>query len=95
MTRLEGTGFTAPPDHELGQERHIVAVTSLIASSVLALGTLVAATAVTVGFAHASAADGIIENEGSFFTVALLLCLLFIGIGGLSLFSPRGEKHRH
>jgi hypothetical protein len=88
---LQSTGFTAPPKQ--GQERGTVA--SLIASAVLALGTMIAATAVTVGIAHASAADSIIAHEGSLFAVALLLGLLFIGVSGITLFSPRGQKHRH
>lgn len=95
MTRLEGTGFTAPPGRQLGQESSVSAVVALAATIVLALGTLVAATAVTAGIAHASPADGIIDNEGSVFAIALLLGLLFIGVSGITLFAPRGRKHRH
>lgn len=91
---LEGTGFTAPADHSLGQERGTVAVASLIASTVLALSTIIAATVVTVGIARASAVDGVIDNEGGLFAIALLLGLLFIGIGGISLL-PRRQRHRH
>jgi hypothetical protein len=41
-------------------------------------------------------ADGVIDNEGGLFAVALLLGLLFIGIGGFSLLPPREHRrHRH
>lgn len=94
-TSLEGTGFTAPADRNLGEERGTAAVASLIASLVLALSTIIAATVVTVGIARASAVDGVIDNEGGLFVVALLLGLLFIGIGSMSFLGPRGPRHRH
>jgi len=84
-------GFATPA--EQGPERGLVA--SLVAGVVLALGTIVAATAVTVGIARASAADSIIDHEGSLFAIALLLGLLFIGISSITLFPPRNQKHRH
>jgi heme/copper-type cytochrome/quinol oxidase subunit 3 len=94
-TSLEGTGFTAPADHNLGEERGTVAVASLIASLVLALSTIIAATAVTVGMARAAAVDSVIDNEGTLFAIALLLGLLFIGISSITLLPPRGPRHRH
>ena len=92
---LEGTGFTAPTDRNLGEERGTVAIASFIASLVLALSTIIAATVVTVGMARAAAVDSVIENEGTLFAVALLLGLLFIGISGITLLPPRGPRHRH
>jgi hypothetical protein len=94
-TPLEGAGFTAPAEHTLGQERGAVAVASLIASIVLALGTIIAATVVSVGIARANAADSVIDNEGSLFAIALLLGLLFIGVSGITLLPRRGPRHRH
>lgn len=95
-SRLEGTGFIAPSEHRLGHERRTVAVASLVASLVLALCTIIAATAVSVGIARASVGDGVIDNEGTLFVLALLLGLLaFIGIGRISLLPPRDPKHRH
>jgi hypothetical protein len=93
---LEGTGFIAPSGHRLGQERRSVAVASLVASLVLALCTIVAATVVSVGIARASVGDGVIDNEGTLFVLALLLGLFaFVGIGSIGLMPRRGAKHRH
>ena len=84
---LDGTGFTAPPDRALGHERRHVAIATLIASTALAFATVVAATVVSVGIARADVAGNVIDNEGSLFAVALLLGLLFIGMGGLTVLS--------
>ncbi|MBI2713020.1 MAG: hypothetical protein HYX37_01000 [Rhizobiales bacterium] len=84
-TPLDGSGFTAPPDRALGHERRRVAVTSLIASAALAFATVVVATVVSVGIARANVVDNVIDNEGGLFAVALLLGLLFIGMGGLTM----------
>jgi hypothetical protein len=92
---FEGAGFTAPAERSLGHERGAVAIASLIASTVLVLGTIIAATVVSVGIARANAADSVIDNEGSLFGVALLLGLLFIGVSGITLLPRRGPRHRH
>jgi amino acid transporter len=92
--KIENTGFTAPAGRSLGQECRTVALAAVIASVVLAISTIVAATMVSVGIARASAADGVIDNEGTLFAVALLLGLVFIGIGGFALLPPR-NRHRH
>ena len=90
-------GFAAPSRHKLGRERRTVAVAELIATMGLCLGTFVAATAVTVGIAHADVVDGVIGHEGSLFAVALVLGLLFIGMGGLTVLnlSDRSRRSRH
>ena len=94
-TSLEGTGFAAPTDRKLGEERGTGAIVSFIASLVLALSTIIAATVVTVGMARAAAVDSVIDNEGTLFAIALLLGLLFIGISGITLLPRRGPRHRH
>ena len=53
----------------------------------LALSTIVAATVVSVGIARANVVGNVIDNEGSLFTVALLLGLIFIAV---TLFLPQG-----
>lgn len=94
---FEGTGFSAPSEHELGQERGTIAVASLVASLVLMLSTIVAATVVMAGVARAAAVDGVIDNEGTLFVLALLLGLVaFLGIGSITLLPRRGDpRHRH
>jgi hypothetical protein len=95
-TRFEGSGFIAPSDHELGEERATVAVASLVTSLVLMLSTIIAATVVMAGVARASAVDGVIDNEGTLFVLALLLGLVaFIGIGSITVLPRRDPRHRH
>jgi hypothetical protein len=92
--KIEDNGFTAPVGCTFGHERRTVALAALIASAALAISTIVAATVVSVGIARASVADSVIDNEGSLFAVALLLGLIFIGVGGLAILPPRGWPHR-
>jgi len=94
---IADTGFAAPTGHPLGQERGTVAIAALIATVTLAISTIVAATVVSVGIAHAGVADNVIDNEGSLFAVALLLGLLFIGMGGLTILTlpHRSKRHQH
>jgi hypothetical protein len=95
-TPLETTGFNAPSDRSLGQDTGSGAIASLVTSIGLVLGTVIVATVVSVGFAHAGAVDGVIDNEGTLFIAALLLGLVaFIGIGSISLLPPRDHRHRH
>jgi hypothetical protein len=91
---IDNTGFAAPSNHTLGEERRTVAFAELIASIALALCTVVAATVVTVGIARADVGGGVVGNEGSLFVVALLLGLIFIGFGSISVLPPRGRR-RH
>ena len=65
--------------------------------SALALCTIVAATVVTAGIARADVVGNVVGHEGSLFAVALVLGLLFIGMGGLTVLSltERPRHHRH
>lgn len=93
--RFENAGFEAPVQRALVTERRGRMLAELAAIGGLVASTIVAAAVITMGVARASAADGIIDNEGGLFAIALLLGLLFIGIGGFSLL-PRGERRpRH
>ena len=88
-THIRSDGFTSPANRRLGGE-YSAAVAQLAASAALVLSTLVAATAV----ARADVATTVIENEGSLFAIALLLGLLFIGMGGLTMLSlPHHPRH--
>ncbi len=90
---IDDTGFTPPAGHPLGSERRTVALAELVAIAALALSTIVVATVVSAGIARANVADGVVGHEGSLFGIALLLGLIFIGIGGLSLPSRRPKNH--
>ena len=89
---IDSPGFTAPNGRALGNERRTVALAELVAIVGLALSTIVAATVVSVGIAHANVVGNVIDNEGSLFTVALLLGLIFIAMGGLTAFTLPGHK---
>lgn len=89
-------GFSAPTDRTLGQERRTVAVAQLVTTIGLALCTIVATTVISAGIARANVASNVIDNEGGLFALALLLGLLFIGIGGFTILNlPHGRKQRH
>lgn len=92
----QNSGFTAPTDRTLGSERRTMALAELAAIVALATSTIIAATVVSVGMARANVVGGVIDNEGSLFVVALLLGLIFIGIGGFTVLRPTNRHHhRH
>jgi len=66
----------------------------LFAIGGLVASTLVAATVITMGVARAGVVDGVIDNEGGLFVVALVLGLLFIGMGGLTILSLPHHPHK-
>ena len=84
--RFDQTGFTPPAG--LGNERRSAALAELIATVVLALSTLVVVTVMSAGIAHAAVVEGVVDHEGSLFGIALMLGMIFIGVGGLL---PRGK----
>jgi hypothetical protein len=87
-------GFTPRTGRPLGRERRTAARAELVTTVALALCTLVAATAVSVGIARADVAANIIDHESSLFAIALMLGLLFIAMGGLTVLHLPGHKHR-
>ena len=89
---IDSPGFTAPNGRALGNERRTVALAELVTIIGLALSTIVAATVVSVGIARANVVGNVIDNEGGVFTVALLLGLIFIAMGGLTVFTVPGHK---
>jgi hypothetical protein len=92
---IESNGFAAPVERALVTERRSRILAELFAIGGLVASTLVAATVISIGVARAQVADGVIDNEGSLFAIALVLGLVFIAIGGFSLLSPRARRHRH
>lgn len=91
-TPIENTGFTPPSGRGLGREGRTVTLAELLAIVGLALSTIVAATVVSVGIARADVAGDIVGHEGSVFGVALVLGLLFLAMGGLTMFSLPSHK---
>jgi hypothetical protein len=91
---IEGTGFIGPTGRALGNERRTVALAELVATAALAFAIIVLATVVSVGIARADVASNVIDNEGSLFAVALLLGLLFIGMGGLTILTLPDDKSK-
>jgi hypothetical protein len=92
---IESNGFAAPVERALVTERRSRILAELFAIGGLVASTLVAATVISMGVARAQVADGVIDNEGGVFAIALVLGLVFIAIGGFSLLSPRARRHRH
>lgn len=91
--RITSAGFTPPANRTLGTEHRTVAIAEFIASVALALSTLT--TVVSVGIARADVVSSVIDNEGGVFAIALLLGLLFIGMGGVTIISlPHQSRHR-
>jgi hypothetical protein len=92
--QIAGSGFIAPTDRGLGNERRTVVLAQLVAIAALVISTIVAATVVSVGIARANVVGNVIDNEGGLFVVALVLGLLFIGMGGLTMLTLPGHKSK-
>ena len=84
-------GFARPRSSDRPTS-HRVAVLELVASVVLALSTLVAATVVTIGYARADVLHVAANADHGRFALALLLGLLFAGMGGLTALVARGRE---
>jgi len=93
-TPFESSGFTPPPSRALGVERRRVALAELIAIAGLALSTIVAATVVSVGIARADVIGSLVRHDSGALGVALLLGLIFVGMGGLTAAAGRKPNKR-
>ncbi len=91
---FQDTGFRAPTRRLLGRQRRTVAFAELVAGVALAVSIVVVATVVSVGVARADVVDGVIGHEGGLFGIALLLGVLFMGLGGLAAL-PDGKRRKH
>jgi threonine/homoserine/homoserine lactone efflux protein len=92
---VQSAGFMPPAARVLGRERRNVAIAQLVATIALAICTILAVTVVSAGIAHADVVGNVIDNESSLFAIALLLGLLFIGMGGLTILSlPHPHRHK-
>ena len=90
----QSAGFTPPAGRALGGERQAAVLAELVATIGLSLSVLVAATVISIGVARADVASNVIDNEGGLFLIALLLGLLFIGMGGLTALSLPHVRHK-
>ena len=92
---IQFAGFTSPAGRTLlGTERRTAVFAELVATIGLALSVLVAATVVSIEVARADVATNVIDNESGLFAIALLLGLLFIGMGGLTALSLPHSRHK-
>ena len=90
----QSAGFAPPAERGLGSERQTAVLAELVATIGLSLSVLVAATVISIGVARADVATNVIDNEGGLFLIALLLGLLFIGMGGLTALSLPHVRHK-
>ena len=90
---IHQAGFTPPTDRPLGNERRTTVTAEIVATVALAFCTALTAIVVSMGIAEANPAGAIIDNEGNLFAIALLLGLVFIGIGGFAAIMPT-RKHK-
>ena len=70
-----------------------VACVELIATVALALSTLVAVTAVSIGIARADVFGARVDTDGAPFAIALFISLLLSAMGGLTALMA-GERPR-
>ena len=91
---IQIAGFTSPAGRALGNERRAAILAELVATIGLAVSILVAATVMSIGVARADVATNVIDNESGLFAIALLLGLLFIGMGGLTALSLPHPRHK-
>lgn len=87
--RLQSRGFNSLPHEAAAGSRPATAIAGLAATVALAAGTLVAATAVSIGIARAGTLDLVIDNESGVFAIALLLGVLFVAASWTHLASRR------
>ncbi|HZP78757.1 MAG TPA: hypothetical protein VFB45_21650 [Pseudolabrys sp.] len=78
MRPIQDSGFASPPQG--GRP----AFAGLLATLGLAAGTAIAATVVSIGIARADTIGGIVDNDVGMFALALLLGLIFVGMGGIT-----------
>ena len=83
-----------PPCRDCARKRRGIACAELILSVALAVSTVVALTAVSIGIARADSFGAIIAGDGSPFGVALLLGSLLALMGGLTAFVTRMGETR-
>ena len=84
------TGFAPPASRARGNARRTIA--ELIATTALAVGTVVVAAAVSAGIARASAVAAIATDDGSF-AIAVFFGALLAGMGWLTAMALGRKQH--
>lgn len=94
MSRTERVGFHDRTLEATEARRRPVALVELIATVGLALSTVVAVTAVSIGIARADAFGMQTESDPAPLAIALLIGLLLSAMGGLTAVMADGPKSR-
>ncbi|HVZ51309.1 MAG TPA: hypothetical protein VG986_05040 [Pseudolabrys sp.] len=93
---IDKAGFTPPSTHPLGRERRTATIAELVTTVALALSTLVAATAVSIGIARADVLGGAIGKvaggEAGLIGTALLMGFVFVVMGGIAALRPPSPR---
>jgi hypothetical protein len=86
MSTMEtrAAGFDDRADRAMAFRRGPVAVIELITTAALALSTVVAVTAVSIGIARAESVNTVAGDDGAALAIALFIGLLLSGMGGLT-----------
>ena len=94
MTRIERAAARRCALQTAESQTRPVALVELITTVLLALSTVVAATAVSIGIARADVLGIRADGDAAPFAVALLIGLLLLAMGGLTAImtaSPEGK----
>jgi hypothetical protein len=92
MTELTGkVGFASPVTEQRFSKRRSAGI-ELLATVALAVSLLIAATAVSIGMAHAQALGAVRHSDGTPIAIAVLLGLVFVIMGGLTAIAARDRR---
>ena len=92
MSKHFATG-SEPKSPDAGAPRFgAVVLVQLITTAALALSTLIAATAVSIGFARADVPGAVAGTDVAPFALACLIGLLLAGMGGLTVLATEERK---
>ena len=92
MNKMQGTAFDRSAPDATQPSTRPVALVELIATVALALSTVIAVTAVSIGIARADAFGMRTEGDTAPLAIALLIGLLLSAMGGLTAIMADGPK---
>jgi len=94
MSRNVGVAFDHETPEATAPRNRPVALVELIATVALALSTLVAVTAVSIGIARADAFSARPDTDAAPLAIALFIGLLLSGMGGLTAMMADDRRPR-